>query len=1349
MKMNLSQARRSGRWGFLIALLLLLGICLLVACGGTGDGTSTDSDSTGTGMSTGADSSESADGSDIQPDSENPDDSNNADDSDSSGATDSSNSDGTGSDETGKDTSSDTDRGEDTTGIPVITLPADDDEESSETETEWETVTGGTETSGGSTGGEIEIETETETPPYNPEYHPGNSENYRGVMIASVYGTGKKGAEALISHGFVQLYNSSNAAISLEGASLYYKSDGANPFTQFVFPDGATIPAKGYYLVRANAPAGFVTDNAVMTLEHSDADWDIYIDNKEVRLLLAPSGWSITRDEDITLFDDAISCFVATMEYHHSVYSVYDLSRNKVAVRTAMADYSGYHLVNLTRTTTADLKKLCPRTSSGSTNTVVASRLLEVTFSHNAGIYEKAFSLTLGAPTGYTIYYTTDGSDPTTSSTRKVYSGPIALKDTSAVSWGPVTKAWGRNPSVSTQIGGHVIKAYARSGSEATPVYTNTYFVTDDLKPYGVTVMSISMPKNEIMGNGFYANYLSGGSITATRPRGVGILELFDANGNRVGNSRVEMAVSGNGSSGTGMKSLRIYYKGANNQDAGLQSDLNYDIFGGRALDSEGQAITSFSRILIRNSGNDCGYSYIRDAYMQRVCAGLNVDTMASATTLVFINGEFWGVYNIRERYSPEYVESHYGVSKENVTIIESDYSQVHTNQNAPYVVSSGEAGDADPFNEMVDYIRSHNMADAEAYAHIVSLMDVDSFIDMMVTRLYFNARDWPENNIKVWRNKNPDDPSGFDTKWHFTLLDMDMGFSYFPNRGNTGVNTTETDHIFWAFNENSVCGTMMCRLMNNADFRDQFYVRYYELTTEHFTVEYMSAELEAMIAERDPLMQLQQGRWSSDGASISEWNAHVAAMRRFVANRESYALRFFFERFGITEDQVQGISGRRLTVVYNDERADLVINGSAVANGTTLKFEKGQVLNLTIKVTAADGFVIKSITYTDQSGRTQTIEGGEGTFRVTNSGTITLQMQRENAEALAGGTLTAGATYMYYLTPNGDLYAWGDNRHGVLGLGYAGGVVATPTFVMSGVAKVATSSANAYENGDNTFATAILTTDGKVYTVGANSAGQLGRKGVSNDTKLGLINFNGKVTDISMGHDHLLILDESGKLWGIGSNAYGALGSSGAGGNVTSFQKIADNVATMSAGRRSTVYLGRDGRLWGVGDNRWKKLSQNHGDQILAPVVIASNMTFIDSGEHQVLAVDTSGKLFYAGWRTVQGFGQGNGNNPTFAAVMTGVQKADIYCDNMVILTTDGDAYVYGLNTDNGIGSAAVTNGTPKKILSEVIDVAAGYGFTAYLMEDGRILVQGNNAYGQAGNGTSTPNVNLTEVDF
>ena len=200
------------------------------------------------------------------------------------------------------------------------------------------------------------------------------------------------------------------------------------------------------------------------------------------------------------------------------------------------------------------------------------------------------------------------------------------------------------------------------------------------------------------------------------------------------------------------------------------------------------------------------------------------------------------------------------------------------------------------------------------------------------------------------------------------------------------------------------------------------------------------------------------------------------------------------------------------------------------------------------------------------------------------------------DSASLENATLVAGGSYLFYLTGNGDLYAWGDNRHGVLGIGPTPSVVNTPTFVMADVAKVVTSAGNALENEEHTFSTAILTKDGRLFTVGVNSCGQLGRNGTADDSRLGEVKVDFQIKDVSMGHDHLLIVDEDGNLWGIGSNSYGALGTTNAGGNVTTLTRVARGVAYASAGRRSTVFVKTDGTLWGLGDNRWKKISSNHG---------------------------------------------------------------------------------------------------------------------------------------------------------
>jgi hypothetical protein len=762
------------------------------------------------------------------------------------------------------------------------------------------------------TGNQPETQTGDSTTGITGEKHPGDASLYAGVLISAVYGTGKSNTDASASHGFIQLYNRTDRDLSLAGASLYYRKDGEDSMEEFPFPEDAVIPAGGYYLVRANSPEGYDMSCAVLRIDAYDAAWDVYIDNKEVSLLLAPSGWTILPGEDVTAFDDGVSVFLASETSHDSVYATDDLSKKKVAVRTALVEYSGYHTVNLTKTATPELEKISPRTADGSVNPVMFSCLDEVFFSHEAGLYDQEISLELSAAEGYTVYYTMDGSDPRTSSSAKVYSGSISLKDSSALPIGPVTLRWtgygGRiaTSGVDSLVGGYVIKAYATDGSASTPVYTNTYFISTQLAELGVSIISISLPADDMIGNqGFYNKY-SELDEEGSRPRGLAVMEVFDSDGNRVGHSNVELAVGGQYSAMYSCKSLRIYYKNANNTEGGMDTALNDDVFGGLCTDSQGQAITSFSRLLLRNAGSDFAFAGFRDAYMQRVSSGLSTGTLASATTLVFINGEFWGVYNIRERYSPEYIESHYGVDKENVVLLESDVS---TGWQAPYKLDSGEAGDEEPFHQLVQYICTQDMSQAEVYEQVLSLLDVDSFIDMFVARLFFNATDWPENNVKVWRNKNPEDPSGMDTKWHFVLQDMDYGMSLHA------LSTAEGNIFSASISDSSVCASMMKCLLENQDFRERFIARYYTVVTEFYTTDRLLEELQTFIQERTPLMSLQAMRWPNYSAfifTVDSWYAEVEKMQTFVENRHLYALNQMYAYFHVSEAEVIDMVARQ-----------------------------------------------------------------------------------------------------------------------------------------------------------------------------------------------------------------------------------------------------------------------------------------------------------------------------------------------------------------------------------------------------------------------------------------------------
>lgn len=1225
-----------------------------------------------------------------------------------------------------------------------------------------ETTDGGSEQG---TTGEDDTSREEQTTDDNTILNPDDptyevAKNFKDVLISAVYGTGKN-KDAAVGHGFIQLYNTGKERVSLKDAALYYRESTGDGYRTFAFGADASIAPGGYYLVRM-APAregngeAYDPSFAVLSIESFDAEWPVILDNKEMQIALAPAGQDVSDECLVEKINGTVSYFVSTeLDPYDSPYAVTNMSKGKVAVRTALQHYSGFHKVNLNEATTAKLNQTCPR-SAGGKNTVVGSRVNEVVFSADAGIYTKGFWLKLSAKEGYKIYYTTDGSDPAVNG--KEYTSAIALADSSEMTMGPTTAGAvshmgeGYRPSSKTLPGAYVIKAYATNGKDSTAVFTNTYFISETFREYGVTLMSLSMDTELIYGSqGFYNHYSSAGG--GPNQRQIGMMEVFSSDGKRHGSSYVELAISGHGSSGWAMKSMRVYYKGANNTAVGTDGDLNYDLFGGYARDSEGNAITDFSRLLLRNSGNDCMDSYIRDAYMQRVSKDMDVHTMAYAPVLLFINGEFWGVYNARERYSPEYVESHYGVDKENVAIIESDYDAlvIGGNGGAPFIPMESTQADADEFNALVDYIRSHDLSNQADYEYVAERLDVNSFMDMYVSRLFFNARDWPENNIKVFKNRNPDDPSGMDTKWYFTLLDMDMGIAMYPE-GHWADTSEKANFFGWIDSRGTVVGAIMHGLCKNPEFKQAFITRFAYVVDNILCEEKLVAELDAMVAEREPLLELQTMRW---GASEAQYRASVDNMYKFVRGRREYVISFLCSYFGITEEQLQLATKKKISVTYNPDRVDVSFDGEAVkSTGQEFVFEvtPGSDSAITFKVDAKakTGYTVESIIFVSSSGDIKTVEGTKATFTVKTSGTVIVNTKSNSQQGQVAGVqsgITAGAQSMYYLAPSGELYAWGYNQSGLLGIP-GDSPVSVPTLVATGVAKVEVCHSNDAENNNNATMMAYLTLDGKLYTVGSNSAGQLGRNGTVTDSKLGVVNFPKKIKDISVGHDHLLVLDEDGVLWGVGSNTYGQLGKDNNGSSTTKFQVVASGVKLIAAGRRNTFYTDKNDTCYVLGDNRWNKFGTD-SDKYSSPHKLLTKVKYMSTGEHQVVLITSSGDLYYAGWRSLDGFNQGSGSAGA-VKLTTGVKKAVLHHSNLIILKNDGSVWGYGKNSGNAMAGTSATSGTPVKYISGgVADIASGYEFSAYLFTDGTIKVQGSNTYGQAGNGQVGGSVSMAQPLF
>lgn len=1153
------------------------------------------------------------------------------------------------------------------------------------------------------------------------------------VIITKAYGN-DSAADAPIRYSFVELYNVTDKEISLGSMSLYY-GEGKS-FTRLNFDKSVNIAPKGYYLIKCAGAEEYAGDE-ILKVEKYDLEWNIKIDNKSFDLVLALDDVSISPDDDLKSLIGVASYVCASLTPSVDVFCVDDLSKNKVIVRNGSDSEVGYSLVNVKKSSAYDLEKITPKSSKGD-NGYVNSKYVEVTFSREGGVYNEIFDLQLSAPEGYKIYYTMTGSDPI-SNISSVYKEPIKIANTNNVRVGSAVlranQLFGSSFKTSgARPGGVVVKAIAVSpDGEESAVFTQTYFVSEKLSKANTIIFSISLREDDLLSKNTGVYYTYQYDLWGTRPRSRAFLEVFDKDGIKRGGSYMEFAVSGNGSSGHPMKSLRIYYKDPLSENDPAPDSLEYDLFDGWSKNALGQNISTFERILIRNAGNDYAYTYIRDAFVQRMAYGLKVDSMAYTPAIVFINGELWGVYNLRERYSPEYFNQKYGVLEDNVVIIENEsplkYSSSAESWNNDYVSAAGDEKYAAEFNQLVSYIKSHDMTDPNVYKYVTDRIDIESFIDYMIVETYFCNNDWPGNNIKVWRNIDENDPSGMDTKWRFVLLDMDHCCGYI-NVNNAASN------FFDKINDGTRCGAVMNGLMKNSEFKTKFALRAYELANDVFCADNAISVLNDMAAERRELLYLQYAVYSGAG-NYDTFDSQIEVMRDFLNGRADNYKKQVKELTGIAEPEDENCTVN----IRTDERYDVYVDSALITdNKKKIKYKKGSSIKVSVK--AKSGYEVFAVAFSKNSGGVDKYDSNEAVIDINVSGDVVVYVRRLSDDAdivSVDHGVSAGKSSAYYIDLNGDLYAWGQNTNGILGI-FGGNDKLTPTYVMSDVAKVESTRGLVIAEIANTSSTAILTTDGVLYTVGNNQYGQLGRGGSATD--LLPVDFSKKIIDVSVGQDYILILDEDHDLWGVGNNARGQIGSKNAGASVSEFQLVARGVKKFAAGRRTTLYIKENGDLYAIGDNRWNKVSQDDVENILTPMKIGTGMRDVAAGSHQFVVIDEDNTLYYIGWRRFdtfqQTYSQSDLPNGVLYRVLDNVKSADIHEEHIVALTFDGDVYGYGLNSNGElIIGGNILNKTARKIYSGAVDVAAGNGFTLIYTKDGKIVCYGRNDFGQAGKGT------------
>lgn len=533
-------------------------------------------------------------------------------------------------------------------------------------------------------------------------------------------------------------------------------------------------------------------------------------------------------------------------------------------------------------------------------------------FTTPPGTYTDSVAVTIAVPShNVTITYTTDGSIPSATSTR--FESPHVIETSQVLRL------------IATHANGH-----------QSDLATGTFLIGTN---HQLPVVSIAAePDNFNIRDGFLYGFGShmyqSGEVTANYPysqsnawkdREIGAsIELFEPEEESRFQQDIGLKVFGGwGSRGYPQKSFAIFARqkyGSGKIRHRVFPDLDIDEFESFVLRNSGNdnqsthqipprpPITEFGDT--RSNGSyfvNSNYTLFRDAMLQRVARNLDVDTQAYRPAVLYVNGDYWGIYNLREKFNEHFVESHHGVDSDQVDLIEG-YGKAN-------------AGTAGFYQEALRFINRNMPRSDSNYETVQSTyFHIDSFIDYHLAVIYFQNFDI--GNIKLWRAQD-----GGRFRW--MLYDQDYGFNLWPKEVYEPAmarNYSDYRNMFTFYTNGTGTNTgwpnsggrtlFLRRLLGNNGFRESFLTRCLDLLNTDFASPRVKEIIHSMAATIRPEIPRHLERWSwaslrtrrhgspfkpdQPAYSPEGWEANVAKMVTFAENRPEQLRADIAEHFKI-----------------------------------------------------------------------------------------------------------------------------------------------------------------------------------------------------------------------------------------------------------------------------------------------------------------------------------------------------------------------------------------------------------------------------------------------------------------
>lgn len=410
-------------------------------------------------------------------------------------------------------------------------------------------------------------------------------------------------------------------------------------------------------------------------------------------------------------------------------------------------------------------------------------------FSEMGRVGNSTVNLTLslpdGAPEGAVIRYTTNGSEPTATSTK--YTSAIKITKTKVIRAKVFCDGW-LSPVSSAQ------SYIFHPRSMTTPIFsvqTNDKYLND--KEIGL------FPNNTKKEDKKLHDW--------RRPVNI---EMFTAEGEEsTFNQLSETRIQGGASRANALKSMVFY--------ANKRFDPDHKRFSYEFFSDQKPGVTEFKSFSLRDGGNDFGDMYFRDLIIQRTMAShVDLDWQAGHAAVLYINGEYMGMLNIRERSNEDNVYSNYG-GLEDLDMVEIGHEQINGQDMFEEELKEGTADFYEAFKAFYSQ-KGHTLAEYEQW------LDVSEYLNVAAMNLFYGNNDWPGNNTVFWRPNEDDTESGLPKRFRVIVKDTDFGLGLYGKQNNFNMldllyNPSKYPNDKWAFTEPAT--RLLKNMLEDQDIRN------------------------------------------------------------------------------------------------------------------------------------------------------------------------------------------------------------------------------------------------------------------------------------------------------------------------------------------------------------------------------------------------------------------------------------------------------------------------------------------------------------------------------------------------